>query len=83
MLCHADLPEMRRLLMAHHVIALQPGDPAGAREFATFEAGMHYVEETYLKVMSASQRLSELHHMLTDKIASLIFNSLPCPNHCS
>ncbi len=43
--------------MAHHVIAAQPGEPAGAREFATFEAGMHYVEETYLKVMLASQQL--------------------------
>lgn len=49
-LCHVDLPEMRRLLVAHHVVALKPGDPAGAREFATFEAGMQYVEETYLKV---------------------------------
>ena len=53
MLCHVDLPEMRRLLVAHHVVALRPGDPAGAREFATFEAGMHYVEDTYLKVLSS------------------------------
>ena len=56
-LCHVELPEMRRLLVAHHVVALQPGEPAGAREFATFEAGMHYVEETYLKASSASEPL--------------------------
>ncbi len=47
-LCHVDLPEMRRLLAAHRVVTQRPGD-SGAREFATFEAGMHYVEETYLK----------------------------------
>ena len=47
-LCHVDSPEMRRLLAAHRVVTQRPGDP-GAREFATFEAGMHYVEDTYLK----------------------------------
>ena len=47
-LCHVDLQEMRRLLAAHRVMTQRPGDSC-AREFATFEAGMHYVEETYLK----------------------------------